>query len=213
MATELEAVLISALNEYVFYPRRCALKLIDGYREDNEHTSMGTLLHDHADEPGYETEAGVTLLRALPLFSNRYGLSGKADIVEVRKNFALRISDCELKQSDDERDAEILYAPVEYKKGKRRGLKPTNSTSRLARSCSPRASRAAWMESLTNYNEGVSDCLLQVTLFNGTKHQQIVCRVDSDTDECLFPASIGRSLGIALETVCLEFSTTLPEAS
>src|SRR5437588_12053463 len=83
MATELEAVLISALNEYVFGPRRCALKLIDGYREDNEHTSMGTLLHDHADEPGYETEAGVTILRALPLFSNRYGLSGKADIVEV----------------------------------------------------------------------------------------------------------------------------------
>src|SRR5438874_4591502 len=56
-----------------------------------------------------------------------------------------------------------------------------------------------------------SDCLLQVTLFNGTKHQQIVCRVDSDTDECLFPASIGRSLGIDLEAVCLEFSTRSEE--
>src|SRR6266849_5090043 len=91
-----EPVLISALNEYVFCPRRCALKLIDGYWEDNEHTSMGTLLHDHADEQGYETGEGVTLLRALPLFSNRHGLSGKADIVEMRNG---------------------VPAPVEYKKG------------------------------------------------------------------------------------------------
>ena len=116
---------------------------VEGIWGDNEHTAIGTLLHDHADEPGYETDEGVTLLRALPLFSNRYGLSGKADIVEVRKSFGLRISDCELKQSDDERDAQsakrefntvadsnkseirnpksqIRYATVEYKKGKRR---------------------------------------------------------------------------------------------
>jgi CRISPR-associated exonuclease Cas4 len=84
MPTESEPVLISALNEYVFCPRRCALKYVEGYWADNEHTAAGTLLHDHADAPGYETEAGVTILRAVPLFSERYGLSGKADIVEVR---------------------------------------------------------------------------------------------------------------------------------
>ena len=38
--------------------------------------------------------------------------------------------------------------------------------------------------------------MLQVTLLNGTKRKQVVCLVDSGADECLFHASIGRSLGI-----------------
>src|SRR5437867_12765324 len=42
--------------------------------------------------------------------------------------------------------------------------------------------------------------MLQATLFNGTKYQQIVCLVDSGADECLFHASIGRSLGIDLHS-------------
>lgn len=96
---DLEPVLISALNQFVFCPRRCALMHIEGIWADNEHTVIGSLLHDHADEPGYEAVGGVTLLRALPLVSERYGLTGKADIVEVH---------------DD------TYIPVEYKKGKRR---------------------------------------------------------------------------------------------
>lgn len=96
---DLEPVLISALNQYLFCPRRCALMHIEGIWADNEHTVIGSLLHEHADEPGYETADGVTLLRALPLVSECYGLTGKADIVEVH---------------DD------TYIPVEYKKGKRR---------------------------------------------------------------------------------------------
>jgi len=118
-----EPILISALNEYVFCPRRCALKLIDGYWEDNEHTSMGTLLHDHTDEPGYETDDGVTLLRALPLFSSRYGLSGKADIVEVWSAASSRRFGMERGESGNKlphSKAHSKYAPVEYKKGKRR---------------------------------------------------------------------------------------------
>jgi CRISPR-associated exonuclease Cas4 len=97
--SEQEPVLISALNQYVFCPRRCALMHIEGIWRDNEHTVAGTLLHDRADSPGYETGEGVTVLRALPLVSTRYGLAGKADIVEVRDG---------------------VPAPVEYKKGKRR---------------------------------------------------------------------------------------------
>lgn len=96
---EIELVLISSLNDYAFCPRRCALKQIEGLRGDNEHTAAGTLLHDHADAPGYEADGDVTLLRALPLFSERYGLVGKADIVEMRDG---------------------RPTPVEYKKGKRR---------------------------------------------------------------------------------------------
>lgn len=98
-ANEAEPVLISALNQYLFCPRRCALMHIEGIWRDNEHTVAGTLLHDRADAAGYETEAGVVVLRALPLSSTRYGLAGKADIVELR---------------DD------VPVPVEYKKGRRR---------------------------------------------------------------------------------------------
>lgn len=99
-----EPVLISALNQYVFCPRRCALMHIEGIWRDNEHTVAGTLLHDRADAPGYETGEGVTVLRALPLTSARYGLAGKADIVEVRSDGF----------------GNDVPAPVEYKKGKRR---------------------------------------------------------------------------------------------
>jgi hypothetical protein len=42
--------------------------------------------------------------------------------------------------------------------------------------------------------------MLQLTLFNGTKRHQVVCLVDSGADECLFHASIGRSLGIDVES-------------
>ena len=38
--------------------------------------------------------------------------------------------------------------------------------------------------------------MLQVTLYNGTKRKQLVCIVDSGADDCLFHASVGRSLGI-----------------
>lgn len=94
-----EPVPISALNQYVFCPRRCALMHVEGVWADNAHTAQGTLLHEHSDSAGYETERGVKLLRGLPLYSRRYGLSGRADIVEVRGG---------------------VYAPVEYKKGRRR---------------------------------------------------------------------------------------------
>jgi CRISPR-associated exonuclease Cas4 len=94
-----EIINISALNQYAFCPRRCALLNIEGVWADNEHTIQGSILHERADEIGYETVGNARLVRALPLFSLRYGLSGKADVVEIRRK-------------------EIV--PVEYKKGKRR---------------------------------------------------------------------------------------------
>jgi CRISPR-associated exonuclease Cas4 len=135
-AMESEPITIAALNQYVFCPRRCALMFVEGIWADNEHTAVGTLLHDHADAPGYETDAGVTILRAVPLFSERYGLSGKADIVEVRakgegqreKGKGQRAkSEVEDRSVSDKSaihnprsEIPLVYAPVEYKKGKRR---------------------------------------------------------------------------------------------
>ena len=61
---------------------------------------VGSQLHREVGIPSYETVRGVTLLRALPVWSARLGLSGKCDIVERHPDGSL--------------------VPVEFKKGKRR---------------------------------------------------------------------------------------------
>lgn len=96
----MEPLPLSLLNDILFCPRRAGLKVVEGLRRENFHTVIGDLAHEHADLPGYETAKGVTLLRALPVWSERLGLSGKCDIVERHRDGALE--------------------PVEFKKGKRR---------------------------------------------------------------------------------------------
>jgi len=95
-----EMLPLSLLNDYLFCPRRAALKLVEGWRSANQHTERGDIVHEHSDLAGYEVAKGVTLLRALPVFSERLGLNGKCDIVEKHTDGALR--------------------PVEFKLGKRR---------------------------------------------------------------------------------------------
>jgi CRISPR-associated exonuclease Cas4 len=96
----LDPLPLSLLNDFLYCPRRAALKAVEGWWGENEHTVLGELAHEHADLPGYEVAKGVKLLRALPVFSDRLGLSGKCDIVERHRDGSL--------------------CPVEYKKGKRR---------------------------------------------------------------------------------------------
>ena len=75
---------MSLLNDLLYCPRRAALKVVEGWRGANEHTVRGDIVHEHADLPGYEVAKGVTVLRALPVWSDRLGLSGKCDVVEVQ---------------------------------------------------------------------------------------------------------------------------------
>jgi CRISPR-associated exonuclease Cas4 len=112
-----EPLPLSALNDFLYCQRRAALKFIDGLRGANEHTVLGDLAHEHVDFPGYEQRAGWTLLRALPLFSDKLGLSGKADLVEVRFRES-QISD--LKSPIHDREVVQAARPVEYKKGPKR---------------------------------------------------------------------------------------------
>ena len=78
-----EPVVLSALNDFLYCPRRCALHQLEGLWQDNAYTVSGTLAHEIADDPGYrQTAEGARLERALPLFSETLGLIGKADIVE-----------------------------------------------------------------------------------------------------------------------------------
>jgi CRISPR-associated exonuclease Cas4 len=108
-AGEDRRVPLSALNHFLFCERRAGLIHVEGIFLENEHTVVGELVHEQADLRGYEVARGVTLLRALPVFSDRLGLSGRCDIVE--------------------RDTAGILHPVEYKKGPKRRF--TNDDAQL----------------------------------------------------------------------------------
>ncbi|WP_448509323.1 CRISPR-associated protein Cas4 [Immundisolibacter sp.] len=73
---------LSALQHWAYCPRQCGLIHLEQSFEDNIHTARGQAVHHLVDEPGYEMKAGVKVERALPLWSDRLNLIGKADLVE-----------------------------------------------------------------------------------------------------------------------------------
>lgn len=77
-------IVVSALNHYAYCPRRCALIHVEGVYDDNVHTLRGTSEHARVDQPEWEWREGVRLERAMPLWCERLGLIGKADLVEFR---------------------------------------------------------------------------------------------------------------------------------
>ena len=87
----MEPLPLSLLNDFLFCNRRAALKMVEGLWGENAHTLVGDLAHEHADLPGYEIAKGVTLLRALPVWSERLGLNGKCDIVERHANGSVAV--------------------------------------------------------------------------------------------------------------------------
>ncbi|GIW24895.1 CRISPR-associated protein Cas4 [Meiothermus sp.] len=93
-----EPIPIGALAQYTYCPRRAALILLEGEWEDNEYTLRGARAHEQADIPEGLLREGVWVERALPLWSERLGLVGRADVVEF---------------------VEGAPYPVEYKVGKR----------------------------------------------------------------------------------------------
>jgi len=97
---ESDPIPISALQHWAYCPRQAALIHLDGVWSDNPFTRRGHLLHERADTPGSDRRGDVRVERALPLFSRRLGLSGRADAVEFHP------------------DGTIV--PVEYKSGRRR---------------------------------------------------------------------------------------------
>ena len=91
---------ISALQHWSYCPRQWALIHIEQAFEDNIHTQRGHAVHERVDKPGYEAAPGVRTERALPLLSERLGLTGKADVVEFHAGG-------------------VAY-PIEYKHGRKR---------------------------------------------------------------------------------------------
>lgn len=94
-------VLISALEHYSYCPRQCALIHVEQTYDENLYTMRGRLMHERVDSGDAEANRGVITRRAIPLWSERYGLRGKADAVEWH---------------------DATPYPIEFKAGRHRGM-------------------------------------------------------------------------------------------
>lgn len=97
-----DEIWLSALEHHGYCPRQAALIHVDGLWADNRHTIRGVAGHRRADRPASRVERGRQVFRAVPVWSERYGLTGRCDAVELLP------------------DASIC--PVEYKIGNRHGI-------------------------------------------------------------------------------------------
>jgi len=73
---------VSVLQHWAHCPRQCGLIHLEQAFDDNLHTQRGNAVHAQVDRPGFELRRGLRVERALPLFSDRLALVGKADTVE-----------------------------------------------------------------------------------------------------------------------------------
>jgi CRISPR-associated exonuclease Cas4 len=95
-------IMLSALQHYAFCPRQCALIHLEDAWSENLFTAEGRAMHERAHQEKYESRKGVKIERGMPLESKRYGLKGKADVVEFHA---------------DQKGVFVAF-PVEYKRGK-----------------------------------------------------------------------------------------------
>jgi CRISPR-associated exonuclease Cas4 len=80
---DLEPINVSALNQYSYCPRRCALIYLESEFADNRHTASGNAEHARVDRAAHATSReGARVEYALPIWSERLGLIGKGDVVE-----------------------------------------------------------------------------------------------------------------------------------
>ncbi|MBE2258932.1 MAG: CRISPR-associated protein Cas4 [Candidatus Accumulibacter sp.] len=82
MAETSEPIPVSAIQHWCYCPRQCLLIHAEQAFAENVHTMRGQAVHERVDQAGVETRAGVRTARAVPLWSDRLGLVGKADVVE-----------------------------------------------------------------------------------------------------------------------------------
>ena len=77
---------LSAIEHYAYCPRQCALIHVEQTYQDNVYTIRGQLAHERVHGGETTSETGVQVYRAVALYSDRLGLVGRADLVEMRAN-------------------------------------------------------------------------------------------------------------------------------
>jgi CRISPR-associated exonuclease Cas4 len=96
---------LSALNDFLFCPRRCFLHRVEGLWIDNVHTTAGTLDHRRVHAVKDVDEPTCRTARGLRLVSHRLKVVGVADLVEFHP--------------DPAGGSDVPF-PVEYKRGRKR---------------------------------------------------------------------------------------------
>ncbi len=86
MTEPTDPIPLSALQHWSYCPRQCALIHLEQVFAENIHTLRGQAEHRRVDTPEFEIRAGCRLERALPLWCERLGLIGKADMVEFLRD-------------------------------------------------------------------------------------------------------------------------------
>jgi CRISPR-associated exonuclease Cas4 len=112
MFDEDELLPISALQHFVFCPRRCALVHIEQVWMENQFTVEGDLLHERVDEVGRESRVTLIVSHGLGIRSLRLGITGKVDVVEFRLNTDGQ-GGCTLAG----KEGHWTPYPIEYKRG------------------------------------------------------------------------------------------------
>lgn len=84
LASEDDLIPLSALQHQLFCPRQCALIHVERLWAENAATMEGRILHEAVDAGVPETRPGVRIVRGLALRSFALGVSGRADVVEMR---------------------------------------------------------------------------------------------------------------------------------
>ncbi len=84
MFTEDDFIHIGALQHYVYCPRQCGLIHVEDAWHDNVFTVRGEILHEKVDTDTYETRGTLKTVRGLRIHSFRWGIVGRADVVEFR---------------------------------------------------------------------------------------------------------------------------------
>lgn len=110
-----DLLMLSGIQHMAFCERQWALIHVEQQWAENVKTTEGHHLHERVDDPSESDKRGeVITYRAFPLISRQLGLTGRADVIELK-------SSKERGVQVDGYEGKWLLRPVEYKRGK---LKP-----------------------------------------------------------------------------------------
>jgi len=88
MASDADLIALSALQHYLFCPRQCALIHVEQAWAENAATAEGRVAHERVHAVESEMRRGVRTVTGMPLRSERLGVSGIADVVELHRTAA-----------------------------------------------------------------------------------------------------------------------------
>jgi len=85
MVPDADLIALSALQHYLYCPRQCALIHIEQAWAENIATAEGRVAHDRVHAVESEVRRGVRTVTGMPLRSDRLGVTGIADVVELHR--------------------------------------------------------------------------------------------------------------------------------